>query len=227
MSLECWIFSHFIWSHLIACNAICRRWVPKRNRTTRKNVGKETHELSVPLQSVETELQSTLELITRKNVAKTTPELSSTAILTDWLANHIRTTCKNVNKTTPELAVPLRGRFENDPGRTERVPHPSAGQASPHIIRDTFCLAKHCIFFASAISQKRISCVTSFNFQVFKLWKRSFRARSSFKFQVFMLWNRSFRARPSFKFHVFKLWKRSFRSRPSFTLKVEDVTTKL
>ena len=54
-------------------------------------------------------------------------------------------THKNVCKTMPAPAVPLRGRSENDPGTTGRVPHRSAGQASPHIIRDTFCPAKHSI----------------------------------------------------------------------------------
>ena len=52
-------------------------------------------------------------------------------------------TRKNVGKTTPELAVPLCGRSYHDPGLNERVPHPSAGQASPSIFRDMFCPAEH------------------------------------------------------------------------------------
>jgi len=51
----------------------------------------------------------------------------------------------------PELAVPLRGRSENDPGTNERVPQPPAGQASPSFFRDTF-------FFAL---QNSISCIRS------------------------------------------------------------------
>ena len=53
--------------------------------------------------------------------------------------------CKNVDKTTPELAAPLRRRSDHDPGTNERVPKPSAGQASPSIFRDTLCPAKHSI----------------------------------------------------------------------------------
>ena len=69
----------------------------------------------------------------------------------------------------------------HDPGTAGTVRDPSAGQASPHIIRDTFCLLQNTRFRASAISQKCISCETSFRFQVFKLWKRSFRARPPFQ----------------------------------------------
>ena len=57
-----------------------------------------------------------------------------------------------VVKMKPELSIPLRGRSENDPGSNERVPKPSAGQASPSIFRDTFCPAKHsmsCIRYLS------------------------------------------------------------------------------
>ena len=66
-----------------------------------------------------------------------------------------------VVKMTPELAVPLRGRSENDPTLTERVSQPSAGQASPSIFRDRFCLAKRSILCIRYLS-KRISCETSF-----------------------------------------------------------------
>jgi len=55
-------------------------------------------------------------------------------------------------KITPELAVPMHGRSEHDPGTNERVPKPSAGQASPSIFRDTFCSAKRsiwCIYYLS------------------------------------------------------------------------------
>ena len=97
-------------------------------------------------------------------------------------------------KVTPELAVPLRGRFENDPPLSERVPKASAGQASPHIIRDTLCPAKYtssCIRYMAKTHfvrdvlqipsvealKTKLSCETSFKFQLFKLCKQSFRAR--------------------------------------------------
>ena len=55
-------------------------------------------------------------------------------------------------KMKPELAVPMRGRSDHDPSIAGTVSHPSAGQASLHIFRDTFCLAKHgisCIYYLS------------------------------------------------------------------------------
>ena len=81
-------------------------------------------------------------------------------------------------KMKPELAVPLRGRSDHDPGLNERVPHPSAGQASPSIFRDTFCTAKQSIscicylsktYFVQHFPQKlkaedvktKLSCETS------------------------------------------------------------------
>ena len=99
-----------------------------------------------------------------------------------------------VVKMTPELAVPLRGRSENDPTRTERVSQPSAGQASPSIFRDTFCLANHSILCIRCLSKThfvrdfpeklkaedvktKLSCETSFKIWKWKMWKRSFRAR--------------------------------------------------
>ena len=50
-----------------------------------------------------------------------------------------------VVKMTPELSVPQRVRSENDPRTPGTVSHPSAGQASPAIFRDTCCPAKHTI----------------------------------------------------------------------------------
>ena len=55
-------------------------------------------------------------------------------------------------KIKPELAVPTRGRSEHDPGTNERVPKPSAGQASPSMFPDAFCPAKHsmsCVHYLS------------------------------------------------------------------------------
>ena len=51
------------------------RLVSKYNRTTSKSEGKETHDLSVPRRSAETELRN-LSRTTHKNVAETTPEQS-------------------------------------------------------------------------------------------------------------------------------------------------------
>jgi len=50
-----------------------------------------------------------------------------------------------VVKMTLELSVPQRVRSENDPRTPGTVSHPSAGQASPSIFRDTCCPAKHTI----------------------------------------------------------------------------------
>ena len=94
-----------------------------------------------------------------------------------------------------ELAVPLQGPSDHDPPLSERVLQPSAGQSSPHIIRDTFCPEKHAAFRASATSQKCILCETSFKFKQFKMWNRSFRARLPSNSNSSRLWNRSFCAR--------------------------------
>ena len=61
-------------------------------------------------------------------------------------------------KIKPELAVPVRGRSEHDPGTNERVPKPSAGQASPSIFPDAFCPAKHsmsCVRYLSKTDSVR------------------------------------------------------------------------
>ena len=108
-----------------------------------------------------------------------------------------------VVKMKPELAVPPRGRSENDHGSNERVPKPFAGQASPSIFRGKFCPAKHsisCIHYLSkthfvrGYPQKvrvedvktKLSCETSLKIWKWKMWKRSFRARrpSNLKDQV-------------------------------------------
>ena len=200
-------------------NAIRRRWVAKHKRTTCKNVGKETHEPSVPLRSAENELRNS-----SKDIAKTTPEQFSKLSCksqknyaekqrsfrarrpsnsNSWRCENkafvrgllqiptvqdmkTKLSCETsfkfqkvmmwneafvrdllqilkveVMKRMPELAVPLRGRSDHDPPLSERVPHPSAEQASQHIIRATFCPAKHSI---SCIRAKMLSCETTFAF---------------------------------------------------------------
>ena len=244
------------------------------------------------MRSAQTELQNTIEIrartsakdswtissttICRDSVAKhnrNTQErwqrkyTSSTAICRDWVAKDSRTTRKNVNKTMPELAVPQHGRSEHDPGTAGTVRDPSAGQASTHITRDAFCLAKYtisCIRYLAKTHFVRdflqiptqslqtklwmrdflpipsvqalktnLSCETSFKFQVFKLCKRTFRARlpsnskcSSFENEPFV---RDFLQIPrvqalqtnlsretSFKFQLLKLCNRSSRCEISF-----------
>ena len=56
-----------------------------------------------------------------------------------------------VVKMTLELSVPQRVQSENDPRTPGTVSHPSAGQASPAIFRDTFSL-QNTACRASAIS---------------------------------------------------------------------------
>ena len=95
---------------------------------------------------------------------------------TSFMRDFLQISKVQVVKMTPELAVPTRGRSENDPGTNERVPKPSAGQASPSIFQDRFCPAKHSIscilsktYFARDFPQKvkvedvktKLSCETS------------------------------------------------------------------
>jgi hypothetical protein len=82
-------------------------------------------------------------------------------------------------KMKPEFAGPMRGRSAHDPRIAGTVSHPSARQASPHIFRDRFCLAKHSISFIYYLSnahfvrdfpqkvkvedvKTKLSCETSF-----------------------------------------------------------------
>ena len=131
-----------------------------------------------------------------------------------------------VVKMTPELAVPLRGRSENDPTLTERVSQPSAGQASPSIFRDRFCLAKRSILCIRYLS-KRISCETSRKNWKLKMWKRSFRARLPFKIWKRKMWKRSFRARLPSKSESGRCGSKAFVQDFLQNPKVEDVITKL
>ena len=117
-----------------------------------------------------------------------------------------------VNKTMLELAVPLRGRFEHDPSANERVPQPSAGQASPtHHPRHVLSCKMHA--FVHPLSRTN-----------------AFRARlpsnsncSSFENEAFV---RDFlqvlnvedvktklSCETSFNFWTLKMWKRNFRAR--------------
>ena len=99
------------------------------------------------------------------------------ALLRDWVANHKRTARKNINKTMLELAVPMRGRFEHDPGTNERVPHPSAGlpRPLPSFILPFSCpFPRSCEFIdqdmksmlARTIKEKTITCGNT-------MWKHS------------------------------------------------------
>ena len=89
-------------------------------------------------------------------------------------------------KMKPELAVPMRGRSDHDPRIAGTVSHPSARQASPHIFRDRFCLAKHSISFIYYLSnahfvrdfpqkvkvedvKTKLSCETSFKIRKWKI----------------------------------------------------------
>ena len=107
-----------------------------------------------------------------------------------------------VVKMMPELSVLLRGRPEHGPGRIESVPQQSAGQASPHIIRDTFCPAKHsvsCIRYLAKTHlvqdflqiptvedvKTKLSCETSFKFQ--QLRDSDFQTFRFSDFQTFRL----------------------------------------
>ena len=73
---------------------------------------------------------------------------------TSFMRDFLQISKVQVVKMTPELAVPTRGRSENDPGTNERVPKPSAGQASPSIFRNPFCPTKHSISCIRYISEK-------------------------------------------------------------------------
>ena len=70
---------------------------------------------------------------------------------------------------------------------------PVRRKSFPHTSSETRFVLQKTGFRASAIWQKRISCETPFKFQVFKLWKRSFRERlpsnsngSSFENEAFV-----------------------------------------
>ena len=155
-------------------------------------------------------------------------------------------------KVTPELAVPLRALFEHDPTLSERVPKPSTGQASLHIIRDTFCLAKctiSCIrsrkyaFPARLPSNCKswrdflqipavqalktgLSCESSFNFWKWKMWKRPSNSKcSSFANEAFVRDPLQFlrvedakaklSCKPFFQFWKLNLWKWRLRTSSS------------
>ena len=88
----------------------------------------------------------------------------------------------------------MRGRSDHDPSIAGTVSHPSAGQASPSLFRDTFCPAKHgilCIYYLSKtpfmrdFPQKvkvedmktKVLRETSLKKSKWKMWEGSFRAR--------------------------------------------------
>ena len=116
--------------------------------------------------------------------------------------------CK-LRKMAPEMAVPLHGRSNHDRSTPEPFRNLPARQASPSIFRDTFCPA-NTAFRASAISQKRMSCETSFKFRQLKMRKQSF-----------------IRARPLSKSESWRCENEAFVRDLPEKARVEDVKTKL
>ena len=153
----------------------------------------------------------------------------------------------SIVKMKPELSVPLRGRSGHDSTLTERVSKPSAGQASPHIFRDTFCPAKHNTSCRRYLSNMHFVRDFPQNPTVEDVRKRSFRARlpsksegGRCKSEALM---RDFLQIPtvqgvktqlscenSLKIWKWKMWNRSFRAfcaRLPSKSEVEDVKPKL
>ena len=116
----------------------------------------------------------------------------------------------SIVKMKPELSVPLRGRSGHDSTLTERVSKPSAGQASPHIFRDTFCSAKHNTSCRRAISQTCISCETSLKIRQLKMWESEAFVRDFLQnlkvedVKTKLSWKTSLSCETSFKFSIFK-----------------------
>ena len=113
----------------------------------RKNIGKTTPELSVPLRHSETELLNTMELRARTS-AKPRPN------------------CQFHCKADPGMIPVQTNVFRNRP--PDKLPHPYS--EARFVLQNT-------VFRASAISQKRTSCETSLKSWKLKMWKRSLRAR--------------------------------------------------
>ena len=126
-----------------------------------------------------------------------------------------------------ELAVPLRGRSENDPTLTERVLQLSAGQASlsGHVLS---CKTQN---FVHPLSLKNaFRCETSLKNWKRKMWQRSFCAKLPSKSESGRCENKAFvrdfphkvkaedvktklSCETSLKIWKWKMWKRSFRAR--------------
>ena len=150
-----------------------------------------------------------------------------------------------LSKWRLNCTVPPRGRSEHDPTLTESVPHPPAGQASPPIFRGTF-VPQNKAFRASAISQKtyfvrgfpkklkaedvktKLSCETSLKKWKWKMWKRSFRARSPWKSESGRCENEASCETSLKKWNwSWKMWKWSLRAGLPWKSESEDVKTKL
>ena len=129
----------------------------------------------------------------------------------------------------PELAAPLRRRSDHDPPLSERVPHPSGGQASPPIIRDTFCPAK-CTISCIRYLAKAHFVRDLLQIPTVEVWKRSFRSRLpsnsngwsmrtklsceiSINSKNVQALKTKLSCETSFQFQMFKHWKGSFRAR--------------
>ena len=110
-------------------------------------------------------------------------------------------------KMKPELPVPMRG-------------------FPTHVPRHVWsCKTQH--FFASTISQKRISCETSLKIWKLRMWKRSFRKRLPFKIWTLKIWRRSFRARRPSKSESGRYENEALVRDFPQKVQVEDVRTKL
>ena len=77
------------------------------------------------------------------------------------VANHNGILSTANARNTGDTPFTMRNRSENDPTTHETVSHPSHRRGRSSRFGDGLCMEKH-RFRASAISQKRISCETSF-----------------------------------------------------------------
>ena len=78
------------------------------------------------------------------------------------VANHNGILSTTNARNTGDTPFTMRNRSENDPTTHETVSQPSHRRGRSSRFGDGLCMEKHIGFRASAISQKRISCETSF-----------------------------------------------------------------
>ena len=78
------------------------------------------------------------------------------------VANHNEILSTAHGRNTVETSFTMRNRSETDPTTHETVSQPSHRRGRSSRFGDGLCMEKHIGFRASAISQKRISCETSF-----------------------------------------------------------------
>ena len=129
-----------------------------------------------------------------------------------------------VLKMTPALSVPQRVRSENDLRTPGTVSNPSAGQASPSILQDKFCPAKHrisCIRYLNAFRARLPSKVKAEDVKT-KLW-----CEASLKKWRWKMWKQSFGARPPSKSGRGGCENEALVRDLPQKVKVEDVKTKL